>query len=354
MTRTDRITYKLHRIFGLVGGLFILMLTLTGCILLFDNAIDGLLNPATVTVTPGPVRQPYDAVLSTLQRQYPTATIRGLNLYANTNTRAIRADLNVGKKRVWAYVNPYKGTFLGERDADNAFVRKTLQLHEHLLAPPVGDWVLLIVGICLVGSALTGTWYYRKSLLSVFSVGVRWNRPKRFIYGDLHKYLGVVSLLFLLVMGGTGTFFHWEKVERFLTEGPRPPRPAELAATAKPALKIDAQLIESQAKITGFIPAVVSFSDAPDKPLVIRGNADDANPLFGKFTAAAEFDANTGQLTKIFRASEADAEYKAEHVIEELHFGRFGGIITRVLYAVLSVAMAVVTVTGLLIWWVKR
>lgn len=353
MTRFDKLAYKLHRIFGLIGGLFILMLTLTGSILLFDNAIDGWLNPTTVRVTPGTSRQPYDGILQTLQRQYPSGSIRNLTLYADADNRAVRADVQDGGKRLWAYVNPYTGAFLGARNAEAAFVRKARQLHEHLLAPPAGDWILFVVGICLIGSVLTGTWYYRKSLLSVFAVGVRWKKPKRFVYGDLHKYLGVVALLFLLVISVSGTFFHWEHIERSFGEGrPRGPQPEETAPA--PIKAVDALLAESRAQVAGFRPEVVVFPDEPGRPLVIRGNADDANPLLGKFTLATEFDAQTGKLTKVFRASEADAEYKAEHILEELHFGRFGGLATKLLYFVLSMAMAIVTVTGLLIWWVKR
>ncbi|NID11078.1 PepSY-associated TM helix domain-containing protein [Fibrivirga algicola] len=353
MTFLDKITYKLHRIFGLIGGLFVLMLTLTGSILLFDNAIDGWLNPSTVSVTPGTTRQPYDTVLQTLQRHYPTGTVRTMTLYANTDNRAIRAEVRDGKKRLWAYVNPYTGQFLGDRDSEAAFVRKARQLHEHLLIPPVGDWILFIVGISLIGSVITGTWYYRKSLLSVFSVGIRWNKPKRILYGDLHKYLGVAALAFLLIISVSGTFFHWEHIERAFGEGK--PRDARQEATSiEPVKAIDALIAQSQRQLAGFMPEVVVFPDETGKPVVIRGNGADANPFLGKFTSAAEFDGQTGKLTKVFRASEADAEYKAEHVLEELHFGRFGGLATRLLYVVLALAMAVVTGTGLLIWWVKR
>jgi uncharacterized iron-regulated membrane protein len=347
----DKLIYKLHRILGLIGGLFILMLSLTGCVLLFDNAIDGWLSPGTVVVQPGDQRQPLDAVLGTLRRQYPAHQLHTLSLYATQPDRALRADLRQGKQRTWAYINPYTGAFLGARDADNTFVRKTRQLHEHLLAPPVGDFILFIVGLCLIGSVLTGTWYYRRSLLSVFSIGVRWNKPKRLVYGDLHKYLGVVSLLFLLLMGATGTFFHWEHLERAFDDAVTKPREQPAAG---PLPSVDALLATSAANVPGFVAEAITFPDALNKPLVVRGNGADANPLLGKFTAAVEFDATSGVVGKVFRASEADLEYKAEHIFEELHFGRFGGVFTKLLYLVLALAMTVVTATGLLIWWVKR
>ena len=329
MTRTDQLVYKLHRIFGLIGGLFILMLTLTGCVLLFDNAIDGWLNPDTVVVQPGGQRQPCDRVLGTLRQHYPAGQIRNLVLYPNQPDRALRADVRNGQQRLWAYVNPYTGAFLGERDAENAFVRNVHGLHEHLLAPPVGDWILFVVGLCLVGSVLSGTWYYRRSLVSVFRLGVRWNKPKRFVYGDLHKYLGVVSLGFLLVIGATGTFFHWEQIERSLAGGPR--RPRTEPANVPTVTAVDALLTRSRANVSGFVAEVVQFPDEPGKPLVVRGNGADANPLLGKFTSAVEFNAQSGAVTKVVRASDADAEYKFEHVFEELHFGRFGGVATKLL-----------------------
>jgi uncharacterized iron-regulated membrane protein len=347
----DKLVYKLHRILGLVGGLFIIMLSLTGCVLLFDNAIDGWLNPSVVVVQPGGERQPVDMVLGTLRKQYPTGQLRNLILYPNQPNRALRADLRNGKQRLWAYVNPYTGTFLGERDAETVFVRKVHELHEHLLAPPYGDVVLFIVGLCLVGSVLTGTWYYRRSLLSVFRIGVRWSKPKRLVYGDLHKYLGVASLLFLLLMGATGTFFHWEHLERALDDAVTKPREKPPVA-ALPS--VDALLAKSAANVPGFVAEVVNFPDALGKPVVVRGNGADASPLLGKFTSAVEFDAETGAATKVFQASEADLEYQAEHVFEELHFGRFGGVFTKLLYFVLALAMTIVTATGLLIWWVKR
>ncbi|WP_148289372.1 PepSY-associated TM helix domain-containing protein [Fibrella aestuarina] len=354
MTPTDKLIYKFHRIFGLVGGLFILMLSLTGCILLFDNAIDGLLNPDTVAVQPGPQRQPYDKAIATLKQHYPDAQLRNLVLYSSQPNRALRADVQKGKQRLWAYVNPYTGTFLGERDAERAFVRQVRQLHEHLLMPPVGDWILFVVGLCLVGSVLTGTWYYRKSLLSVFKIGVRWNKPKRLVYGDLHKYLGVVALLFLLIIGATGTFFHWEHIERSLGGGPRRPGPGEARPPVAMVASVDALLAKSASNVPGFVADVVNFPDEPGKPLVVRGNGADANPFLGKFTSSVEFDAQSGDVTKVFRAGEADVEYKVEHVFEELHFGRFGGVATKVLYFVLALCMTVVTATGLLVWWVKR
>lgn len=356
MTRTDKLVYSLHRIFGLVGGVFLLMLSLTGCILLFDNVIDGWLNPDIVSVS-APAngeRQPYDAAVQTLQKQFPNAQIRGLNLYPHATNRALRADVNEGHERIWAYVDPYTGRFLGQRNMENVFVRQVRELHEHLLAPPAGDWILLIVGFCLVGSVVSGTWYYRKSLFSVFKIGVRWNKPKRFVYGDLHKYLGVVALLFLVVIGVSGTVFHWEKtVGRALGEDrPRGPRPEPVAM--KLETSVDAALAKSVATVPGFVAEMVSFPDQPDRPLVVRGNAADANKLLGPLTAATEFDAKTGNLTKVFNASNEDAEYKLEHLSEELHYGRYGGLVSKTIYLILALAMTVVTATGLLIWWGKR
>jgi uncharacterized iron-regulated membrane protein len=353
---TDKLVFRIHRLLGLTAGLFILMLTLTGSVLVLDSQVDGWLNPGVVTVAPGAARpgaarQPADVLLASARRQYPSATLLNMRLYAGEPDRATRVELKEKGERIWVYVNPYTGAVTGTREREKAFVRRMRELHESLLWEPYGGYIMGLVGLCLLGSVLTGAWYYRKSLLGVFSMGVRWKKSRRIVYADLHKYLGVVALLFMTWMGATGVFFHWEHVERSFGNGPQRPK---TEVTPPTITTVDAYLTRSQQAIPQLTPDLIAFPEAPDRPLVVRGNTPESNRMLGRFTAAVEFDALTGAQQKVFRAEEADAEYKLEHVFEELHFGRFGGPVTQILWIVMALATAVVSVTGLLIWWVKR
>lgn len=354
---SDKTVYNLHRISGLIGGLFILILTITGAILVVDNQVDALISPARQQVEAVGPRQSYDTLLAGLHRQYPTAKLRNLRLpdMDGSTTRPVRVDFQMGRVRKRVDLNPYTGAIIGEQNADDAFVRQVREVHENLLLEPVGGYIMGLAGICLLASVLTGTWYYRRSLLSVFKIGIRWNKPRRIVYADLHKWLGVVALLFMLLMSATGIFFHWEQVERAFGEGERRERPPATATAELPAaFPVDAAITKTTATLPGFAPQIVQFPNPGDTVLTLRGNFPNSLRILGQYNVEAKVDVRTAAIIGSFNARDADLEYKAEHIFEELHFGRYGGWLSQGVYIFLALATAVVTVTGLVLWWLKR
>ena len=349
---SDKTVYKLHRISGLVGGLFILIITITGSILVVDRQVDNLLNPSQTQVEP--VGQPmnYGQLLTSIHRQFPDAQVRGVRL-PETENEALRVDISNKGVWQWVTVNPYTGAITSIRNAETTFVRRARELHENLLLEPVGSYVMGLAGICLLGSVLTGTWYYRRSLLSVFKIGVRWNKPARIVYGDIHKWLGVVALLFMLLMSATGIFFHWEQLERQFGGGGSQPR-SPLADLSYRTIPLDTALSNATASISDFQPRQIDFPKPGDTTLVIRGNRPNSIRLLGRYTIAATLDARDGHYISGFDAQDAGLEYIAEHIFEELHFGRYLGWVSQVIYILLALSTAVVTLTGLFIWWLKR
>ena len=350
---SDKTFFSLHRISGLVGGLFILIITLTGSILVVDTQVDALLNSPEQQVLPVGSRQSYDQLIATLHRQYPTANFRSLRLPATDSPQPVHIDLMSSGVHKQVDMNPYTGAVIGIRNIDDAFVRQVRELHENLLLEPIGGYIMGLAGICLLASVLTGTWYYRRSLLSVFRVGIRWEKPRRIVYADIHKWLGVVGLLFMFLMSATGIFFHWELIERSFSENERPERPK---STDNPptSFAVDAAIGKAKAMLTGFDPQLIEFPNPGDTVLALRGNFPTSSRLLGKYNVEAKFDVRTGQLVNSFDARDAGLEYIAEHIFEELHFGRYGGWVSQIIYILLALATAIVTVTGLFIWYIKQ
>ncbi|WP_332367941.1 PepSY-associated TM helix domain-containing protein [Spirosoma telluris] len=267
---SDKTVYSLHRISGLVGGLFILIITITGSILVVDRQVDNLLNPSQTHIKPVGQRQSYDRLLSAVHTQYPAAQIRSLQLSESHTDEAVRVDLMDKGAWKWIEMNPYTGAILSARNADATLVRRARELHENLLLEPVGGFIMSLAGICLLASVLTGTWYYRKSLLSVFKIGVRWNKSARIVYADIHKWLGVIALLFMLMMSATGIFFHWEQIERKFGDG-RKPEQMQIAPMAFERIPVDSSIAIAKASIADFQPELIDFPKPGDSTLVIRG-----------------------------------------------------------------------------------
>ncbi|GAB4032448.1 PepSY-associated TM helix domain-containing protein [Spirosoma jeollabukense] len=353
LSLSDKTVYSLHRISGLIGGVFILIITITGSILVVDKQVDKLLNQNPAKVEAVGKRLSYDQLLTKVNQQYPSAQLLNLQVAGTDKTSGTQVDLIDQGIWQWVVLNPYTGAVVSARNADATLVRRARELHENLLLEPVGGFVMGLAGICLLASALTGTWYYRRSLLSVFKIGVRWNKSARIVYADIHKWLGVVALLFMLMMSATGIFFHWEQIERKFGDGALQNRSQSTLVTPT-NFQVDASLAAAKASIAGFQPEQIDFPKPGDTTLVIRGNMPGSIRMLGKYNVSATMDARTGQYMSGFNARDADLEYIAEHIFEELHFGRYGGWITQIIYILLALATAVVTVTGLIIWFLKR
>jgi uncharacterized iron-regulated membrane protein len=361
---SDKNIYALHKWFGLISGLFLLLLSVTGIILLYDESLDRMFNPALTQVTAAEQRLPVDSLLSVTKKQFPKLEIGGVLLQTNDPSYATITDASAGKKRMQILQNPYTGLVLGSRLGDQTIHRQILKIHEHLTIGPVGHLILFIVGICFMGLVVTGLWYYRRSLFTVFKIGVRGGNNLVF-NADLHKLTGISIFLFLLLIGFTGTFMHWEKVERFLGGEERRPEGGKPEAKAKPAdlpapaptpasFSIESLVQKTPSLVPGFVPCFVALPRGGDDPIAIRGTRPESNPLLGKFNTEIQFDAKTGELKGIEHKEDAEFEASVEAGIEQIHFGKYGGWISRLIYALGSLGLAIMGFTGYVIWWNKR
>jgi uncharacterized iron-regulated membrane protein len=349
---SDKNVYNLHKWFGLIGGLFMLMLSLTGVLLLYSEPLDRALNPALTQVTPAGQRLSVDSLLNIVKKQYPEAEIGNILLQTEAPDLAIVTEASVDKKRILVHQNPYTGLVLGSRERNQTLHRKILVIHEHLTIGDWGHFILFIVGVCLLGLVVTGLWYYRRSLLDVFKVGVR-QRNTYLKNSDLHKLVGFCGFLFLLVMGGTGTFMHWEKVEKmFDDEQKRPESSAAITPTANAPLEMLIQ--KATASVPGFVPQQIVFARHAQQPTAVRGTRPQSNRLLGKFTTEVLFDAQSGEQQGIVHKEDQDLEVNLEASMEQIHFGQYGGWFVRLLYALGSSGLATMTITGFMIWWKKR
>ena len=356
----DNLVYAIHKWCGLIAGLFILMLSITGTLLIFNEEIDTATNAEMVKVDPGGERLSADALVKSLVQQYPEASLSSTFLYPGAPDRAPMTQLRQDDKNWWVYQNPATGAVLGQREPNETLMKEILHIHEHLTLGQTGHAILLVVGIALILLVFSGIWYYRNSLLSVFKIGVR-NRNTYLANSDLHKLTGVLSFLFLLLMAVTGSFMHWEKVERmFESEGPPPAAARPEAPKAEPTapdytrLSLTRSLQTAEKSIPNFIPAQIMYPKASDGNVVIAGTRPESNRLLGVYTSSVEINPANGEVVKVEHAEDSDFEANAEAFVEQVHFGHYGGILIQLLYGLGGIGLGTMTITGFVIWWQKR
>jgi uncharacterized iron-regulated membrane protein len=106
---------QIHRWLGLIIGIFIAIMGLTGSAIVFMHPLDRQLNPALMQVTPQPQQQPLDRIAAPVVRSHPDLKVNWIKFPA-TERDAVMVTMETSSgQRLETYVDPYTAKVLGER-----------------------------------------------------------------------------------------------------------------------------------------------------------------------------------------------------------------------------------------------
>ena len=211
-----RALFQIHLWAGLGLGVYILVVSLSGCILIYRNSII----PQSRTLTIKGQRMTADQLKQVAQRDYPGYEVTRVSLSRNL-TRPVEIDLTQGAKRIERVFNPYTGVDMGAvmSPAVRA-VNWIANLHDNLLlSPKAGRRVNAAGGISLILITLTGIviWWpgskkWRSSLGIQFGAGL-----KKFNWSS-HSFLGIWCVLFVFMWGFSGIYLSTPDVFNYLVD----------------------------------------------------------------------------------------------------------------------------------------
>jgi uncharacterized iron-regulated membrane protein len=186
---------------------------------------------------------------------------------------------------------------------------------------------------------------------------VRRERSTRVKWLDLHNVLGVVTLTWVFVVGATGMINTWAdlliKYWQYDHVGAllAPYKGQALVAEAERAplqRVLDAALASQAGMKVSFIAFPgTAFSSPHHITVFLRGRS----PLTSKLLQPVLVDARTAQVT----AAPALPWYLDALLLSQpLHFGDYGGLPLKLIWALLDVITIVVLGSGLYLWWARR
>ena len=346
-----------HRYLGFVAGGVVCLLGLTGSVLVFRPELERLVRPELFEVrAQGPradlrelrtIASPSDAVLELYRIRLPR---NDTSPYEFIFGRAGRFQEHV-------YVDPYQRRLLGTRTHDSDVFFWLQSLHFDLLSADNGRRVNGAIAASLMLVALSGVWMWLRTPANWAARLVpRWRvRPARRNWG-LHVAAGFWGGPFLLFMAFTALYFAFhDPVAKFVyavtrTSGPAPlPRIREVRsqAVSLDALVAQVRTLEPEASLT-----LIRLPRADGQPItlnyVLPGDLSD---LGGN---TIHFDPSTGALLRVDRLREMELGPRIVAAFVPLHFGTFGGISSRVLWAGLGILPSLLLITGVAIWRRRR
>jgi len=372
MNKTVRkISARLHLWLGLLSGIVVFIVCITGCIYTFKDEINDITHPWKF-ITP----QESQVLLPSQVLEISASQIDG-NPTAITYGEAkdaVFVDYYVpGFGMSTVYIDQYNGdilkTIIKKFDDFDFFSfiltgHRTLWLPRDIGKPLVGYSVIVFVITLITGIVL---WWPKK-----------WNRrtiKRNFIFRkraplsrinfDLHNVLGGYATLILLILSLTGLIWSFEwfsKSVYSLTSGGKELIPYTLPQSdtlnishRKPnALdKLYIQLREEEPEATTFYFALPGKNDGVIRVSIVheRGSYYKTDNLF--------FDQYTlkpleGSGPYAGRYSEASAADKLRRMNLEIHDGRIFGLFGKILVFIAALIGASLPVTGVIIWYRKK
>ncbi|MGN6436907.1 MAG: PepSY-associated TM helix domain-containing protein [Agriterribacter sp.] len=371
-----RISAWLHLWLGLISGIIMVIVCLTGCIWVFQDEITAWIEPETkVAAQNKPVIAP-SALMHIADSLYPK---KKPNYATYQQGRAITLALGQGRKgNTILRVHPYTGAVIStknHKEGETDFFRFILNGHRFLWMPyeigrPIVNYgTMIFVLILITGMVL---WWPKKWTKATReqSFKIKWKASFKRVNYDLHNVLGFYSLLVLTAIALTGMVYGIEWYSKglyWVTSGgetlPEFKRnksdSLQLGKFYTPQQVMDVswnKVITEHPEAKGFYYAFADTSRA-SSPISIT-----IYPTVGKYydTRSFSFDQHTGKrlpaANRIYETSfeEGSTGDKIRRMNYDIHVGSILGLPGKIMAFFAALIGASLPITGFIIWWGKQ
>ena len=345
-----------HRWAGLVLGLALVLIGITGSILSFQREIDAALNPALFRAS-GSANP--DLSYGAILRQAEAATGRPAGSIRPPDSVWpvwVVSPVRGQRGAATAYLDPATGAVLGERDGRAGFIGTTRQLHEALL---LRDWggheAVGWLGVALLVFALSGIWLWwpRQGSPGRALVTIR-RRPSLLFNLDLHRVIGIWMAAVLAVVAVSGVvliFPGWFRpvfgIAPPVAAAPAPPRREPMTVDADAAAAAAMAHLPGQV-VTGLL---LPSRQRPLWQVTLRPEASDPEV---RARSVIGIDPWSGAVAEERGPRTRGLAEETLALQRWLHGGALLGWPGRLLVFASGLAMPVLFVTGLAAWLLRR
>ncbi|WP_428152314.1 PepSY-associated TM helix domain-containing protein [Brevundimonas sp.] len=235
-------------------------------------------------------------------------------------------------------------------------------LHINLHLPSTwGMFIVGLTGVALLSSLISGVLAHPRVFKDAFHL--RWGGSKRLQEADLHNRMGVWALPFHVIVSTTGALLGLTTIilsvlalalfqgdiskayALFLPPLVDDPRPAEALPDVIAALEATQRLSP------GSTPTFIGLEHPTEKGQAVMVNAS----VDGHLVSATSFYFDgRGQLLNPAQTARTNLGQKILGSLGPLHFGWYGGIVLKLAYGLLGLALTSVTASGVAIWLARR
>lgn len=351
-----------HKWSSLVCTVFMLLLCLTGLPLIFHHEIGHLTGTEVEPpqIQDSGARASLDTMIRAARARHPARVVQFVSQDEDDDrlwfvTLTPTPDPTDDFRSV--AVDARTGAVLAEPRFDEGFMWVMFKLHVDLFAGLPGKLFLGLMGLLLLVAIVTGVVLYAPFMRKLAFGQVRRERSSRVKWLDLHNLLGIVTLVWAFVVGATGMvntwadllIKYWQHDQLSALLAPYQGQALVPEADRAPVQRVldVAQALHPRQRVAFIAFPGTAFSSPHHTTVFLRGDT----PLTSRLLQPVLVDAKTAQAT----AAPALPWYLTALLVSQpLHFGDYGGVPLKVLWASLDVITIVVLASGLYLWWARR
>lgn len=375
-----KLVFWLHLIAGVIAGIVILIMSVTGAILAFQPNIEAFAERTARRVEPptdGTSRLDAKTMLERAQTARPDLKPTGLTVQSD---QSAAATLAVGREGN-VYVNPYTGEITGgSAKSTRAFFQLMTDWHRWLATSgdnrALGKAVTGACNLAFLFLAISGIyiWFPRKLTWQHFKPisFFRWNVTGRARDFNWHNVAGIWTAAVLIILTATGAVisYQWASNLVYYATGNQPPPPApprppgggEQQANAGPFVapeNLAALWSRAETHSPGWRSINVRFPLAENAPAVFTIDEGKYLNPFGR--SQLQLDQKTTAIVKWEPYGEQNAGRQLRSWARFTHTGESFGIVGQIIGFIACLAGALLVWTGISLalrrlarWWMKR
>ena len=338
--------FSVHLSIAALAGAFFVVLGMTGSILAFEAPLDHILNAKLYYISPSTRTLPLSQIIRSVKAGFPSEEVVAVT-FADSPKLAWQVALPSGI----ACVNPHTGRVLGLRRRGQTILGFTRSLHVALASGNIGRSMIRwsnLAAVLLLLSGL-GLWWREGRIRLRKMDGTRRS------WSDLHKAIGVVFSVLLLIASGTGVLISFEgpvsqAIHAFKGSDPIAPSRASVPEAGPTAIyiEVDEALAVAKALFPNAIPARMQMPayGGTYKVLLIERRF-----LRSDIERGVTIDPYSGKVLLVSSAANLSFAQRMFAANEAVHTGDAFGVLGRALMALAGVMVLPQAVSGLTMWW---
>jgi uncharacterized iron-regulated membrane protein len=353
-TLVRRAAFQVHLWAGVLCGLYVLVIGVTGTVLMFRTDLQAWVYPDVFAPAGAGDRVAgVDTVLAAVKGHY-SGEVSGFDFPNPRRGTFLAYVVEAGRFRT-VYLHPASGRVMGEVPPDG-WIQRLQRLHFDLLGGAAGEAASRIGAWALLALGLTGPviwWPGRRQWYRGFQVawGAGW---KRAIW-ELHRATGIWVFLLVLMWAATGIHFTTPGLARRIVGTVAPLTTPVPAARAEGGhgerLPLAALVSQAQARWPAAPLARVLLATRPGAAVGITVARDRHGDWDSSDEVTMWFDPASGRLLRTDSASSALSGDVAIRWLGLLHVGNFGGWPVKILWAAGGLALVGLFASGYVMWW---